>query len=174
MDEQFSAYEVPADEGYEDEGYEADEGLGDEGYHTDDVLEELGVIDEYGQVDEGRLAAVVEGMHRVHQDQVGLAQAQTEHGMDQTAQDLENQYPQLRDEAFTMAMLSTAAEMLGYEGDPQDLVEYTCANPEIVHDAVEHMNGEGIFQRMWEEQRRDPGVAFFTGGGGSGGSFAGM
>ena len=64
-------------------------------------------------------------------------------------------------------MLDSAAELLGYEGDPQDLLEYVTANPEIAEDAVEHMSGgEGQYLRMWRQQQSEGSRFWGTGGGG--------
>jgi hypothetical protein len=113
-DGDFQAYGVPT-EGAEPEGdFEDAEGYGYgeddiEGYDAD-ALEELGVIDEYGQVDEDRLADVIENLRAVHNDQATLAGLQQDKELEQVAQDLENRHPVLRDEQGTYAMLDAAAE----------------------------------------------------------------
>jgi hypothetical protein len=172
-DQEFSAYEIdPGEAGYEQE----DEGAYYEGesYDPIEMAEGLGLIDEYGNLDEERLADVLDGVVQQQNRQADLAQAQTDHHIDQVARDLERAHPLLRSESGVAAMLDAAAEILGYEGDPQDLLEYTVANPQLVEDAVAYTEGEGIFHKLWKEQQRDPGAAFFTGGGGSGGTFSGM
>jgi hypothetical protein len=171
---EFQGYEIPADEGYEDEGAYEDEGghYEDESYDPIEMAEGLALIDEYGNLDEERLADVLDGVVQQQNRQADLAQAQTDHHIDQVARDLEREHPQLRSESGVASMLEAAAELTGYQGDPQDLLEYTVANPQLVEDALQHMNGAGIFDRLWAENQRDPGVAFFLGSGGSG--YAGM
>jgi hypothetical protein len=169
----FNAYEIdPGEAGYEHEagGYEEEPYGAEETYDPYELAQSLGIVDEYGEVDEERLADVVDGMYQQQNRQADLGQAQTAHHMDQVARDLENEYPQLRSEAGVASMLEAAAELTGYGGNPDDLLEYTVANPQLVEDAIEHMNGAGIFERLWTEQQREPGVAFFLGSGGGSGT----
>jgi hypothetical protein len=163
-DQEFQGYEVdPGEAGYDDEAgyYEGEPGA--EGY-DDDMLAELGVIDEYGEVDEDALAEVIENLRATHNDQATLAQLQQDKELEQVANELEHRHPVLRDESGVAAMLDSAAELLGYEGDPQDLLEYTVANPQLVEDAVEHMEGAGIFQKLWK-QSQGPANHFWGAGG---------
>jgi hypothetical protein len=171
-DGQFQAYEVDPEGGYEDagEGYEEGYEPGDE-----DILEQLGVIDAYGEVDETRLAEIVENLHAVSNDQAGVADAQRAQAIDQWARDLEHQYPVLRDDKGVYQMLDSAAELLGLEdADYDTLLDLVAEHPEIVPDAVEAMSsGEGQFKRLWRESQ-EPGHKFWgTGGASSGGFVAG-
>jgi hypothetical protein len=136
---QFTGYQVGPGEGYEDDFPDLPD-EGDFGEAVDDeygyeLLERAGVVDEYGDVDPGRLAAFSESLREVHNETVGRAENQA---LEEAAMELEAEYPALREEAGVWQMVESAATLLDYHGDRGELLEYLAGHPEIIRDAMEY------------------------------------
>jgi hypothetical protein len=170
---QFQGYEVdPAEAGYEDAGYDDggyyEDEYGAEGY-VEDPYESL--RDEYGGISEEKLAALAESMREVNNEQAARAEAIEARQIDQTAAELEREWPELRTPEGVESMLGAAAELLGFEGTRDELIDIVAEDPRIVVDAMEHKSGgEGQFLALWRSQQ---GAANqFWGAGGQGGGVA--
>jgi hypothetical protein len=155
---QFAPYEVGADEG----GYEGEPEGDPYGDETYDLLEEAGVIDEYGDVDPGALANFVESVRQVHNETAESAQWQA---LDEAAQQLETLYPALKTEEGLYAAFRESQRIHGVPATEEAFEEFLYT-PEAVAEAAESMRGgDGQMLRLWHEQHGDPGKTFWTSGG---------
>jgi hypothetical protein len=119
--------------------------------------------------------ALAESMREVQNEQAGVAQAQQVRELDQAAQALEREYPQLATEEGVNQMLGSAAALLEFEGSRDELLDLLANHPDgmtVIRDAMEYQSGgEGQFLKMWQAQQ-DPGNKFWGTGGASSGGIA--
>jgi hypothetical protein len=162
------------DEGFQ--GYEVEEPYGDDGGYTEqqlDMAEQLGVVDEYGDIDYDRLNFILENADQHVRGVTAAAQAASDHAQEQVwgdnltkADRLEQENVILRHEDGVMEAFYALCEAAGAE-PTQEAFDAFLADPRAVQAGVESMN---VFQKAHlEKQIEGPGRDFWMGGNTGGG-----
>jgi hypothetical protein len=153
------------DDGGQFQAYEVDPGQEQE-MTVDDVIEDL--RDEYGEVDENRLAAVLGGADNIvrHAEAAEDQRQQAEYAeLDQAAAALEQAYPFLQDGGGVQAAFEARCEELGIHPSEENFDVWIHNPDEVVAGVV----ALGDFPRMHlTKQAQGPGADFWLGGSGGG------